>query len=100
MGEPGAGTDTGPTPVLANVLERLGFAAALALAEVAVLHRDHPRWAVWVPAAGAEWAAARPAGSRPPGPGVPMLWVRADTVAGLGGLMSRVDAGLLPSSHC
>ena len=89
MGESDAGTDTGPTPVIANVLERLGFAAALALAEVAVLHRDHPRWAVWVPAAGGEWAAARPAASRPPGPDVPMLWVRAGTAAELGGLMSR-----------
>ena len=99
MGESDAGTDTGPTPVIANVLERLGFAAALALAEVAVLHRDHPRWAVWVPAAGGEWAAARPAGSRPPGPDVPMLWVRAGTAAELGARMSRVDEGLPPSGQ-
>jgi hypothetical protein len=99
MGESDAGTDTGPTPVIADVLERLGFAAALALAEVAVLHRDHQRWAVWVPAAGGEWAAARPAGSRPPGPDVAMLWVRAGTAAELGARMSRVDEGLPPSGQ-
>jgi hypothetical protein len=100
MGEPGAGTsDTGLTSVIRAVLEQLRFADALALAEVAVLHRDHPRWAVWVPAAGGEWAAARPAGSRPPGPGVPMLWVRAGTAAELGGRMARADAGLWPSGQ-
>jgi hypothetical protein len=100
MGESDAGTDTGPTPVIANLLERLGFTDALTLAEVAVLHRDHPRWAVWVPAAGGEWAAARPAGSRPSGPDVAMLWVRASTAAELGGRMSRVDGGLPPSGRC
>ena len=100
MGEPGAGTsDTGLTAVVSDVLERLGLADPLALAEVALLHRDHPRWAVWVPAAGGEWAAVRPAGSRPPGPEVPMLWVSAATAAELGGRMSRADAGLSPSGQ-
>jgi hypothetical protein len=80
-----------------DVLEQLGVTDALTLAEVAVLQQGHPRWAVWVPAAGGEWAAARPAGSRPPGPEVPMLWVRAGTAAELGGRMSRADAGLPPS---
>jgi hypothetical protein len=83
-----------------DVLEQLGFTDALTLAEVAVLQQGHPRWAVWVPAAGGEWAAARPAGSRPPGPEVPMLWVRAGTAAELGGRMSRADAGLPPSGQC
>ena len=100
MGEQRVGTsDAGPASGIRDVLERLGFADALTLAEVAVLHRDHPRWAVWVPVAGGEWAAARPAGSRPPGPDVPMLWVRAGTAAELGGRMSRVDGGLPPSGQ-
>jgi hypothetical protein len=68
----------------------------LTLAELAVLYRDHPRWAVWIPAAGGEWAAARPAGSRPPAPEVPMIWVHAGTAAELGRRMSRADAGLSP----
>ena len=98
MGEPGVGTsDNGLTAVVCDVLERLGLADPLALAEVALLHRDYPLWAVWVPAAGGEWAAVRPAGSRPPGPEVPMLWVSAATAAELSGRMSRADAGLSPS---
>lgn len=98
MGKPGG--DTGLTFAVRDVLEQLGFTDALTLAEVAVLHQGHPRWAVWVPAAGGEWAAARPAGSRPPGPEVPILWVRAATAAELGGRMSRADAGLPPSGQC
>jgi hypothetical protein len=93
-------SDTGLASVVRDVLEQLGLRDALALAEVAVLQRDHPRWAVWVPAAGGEWAAVRPAGSRPPGPEVPMLWVYAGTAAELGGRMSRADAGLSPWGQC
>jgi hypothetical protein len=101
MGKPGGGTsDTGLTFAVRDVLEQLGFTDALTLAEVAVLHRDHSRWAVWVPSAGGEWTAARPAGLRPPGPEVPMLWVRAATAAELDGRMSRADAGLTPSGQC
>jgi hypothetical protein len=100
MGEPGAGaSDTGVTSVIRDLFEQLCFADAPTLAEVAVLHRDHPRWAIWVPAEGGEWAAARPAGLRPPGPEVPMLWVRASTAAELGRRMSRVDAGLSASGQ-
>jgi len=97
MGEPSASTShTGLTAVVREVLEQLGLADPLTLAEVALLHRDHPRWAVWVPPAEGEWAAVRPAGLRPPGPEVPMLWVYATTAAELGGRMSRADAGLSP----
>jgi hypothetical protein len=100
MGEPGAGTsDARLTAVVSDMLEQLGLADPLTLAEVALLHRDHPRWAVWVPGAGGEWAAVRPAGARPPGPEVPMLWVCAATAAELGGWMSRADAGLSPWGH-
>jgi hypothetical protein len=100
MAEPGAGTsDTGLTALVSDAIEGLGLADPLTLAEVALLHRDHARWAVWVPAAGGEWAAVRPAGSRPPGPEVPMLWVCAATAAELGGRMSRADAGLSPSGQ-
>jgi hypothetical protein len=58
------------------VLEQLGVTDAVTLAEAAILCLDHPRWAVWRPVDGSGWAAVRPAGRRPPGPEVPMLWVR------------------------
>lgn len=61
--------------VVGGVLEEFGVTDALTLAEVVALYRDHPRWAVWLPAPGGGWAAVRPAGSHPPGPEVPMLWV-------------------------
>ena len=100
MEEPAAGADNaGLASVVRDVLEQHGLTDALTLAEVVVLYRDHPRWAVWMPVAGGEWAAARPAGSRPPGPEVPMLWVRAGTAADLGGRMSRADARLSPPSQ-
>jgi hypothetical protein len=100
MREPSAGaSSTGVTSVIRDVLEQLRFPDALTLAEVVVLHRDHPGWAVWPPAAGGEWAAVRPAGLRPPGPELPMLWVRAGTAAELGGRMSRADAGPPPSGQ-
>jgi hypothetical protein len=61
------------------------------LTEVVGLLRDHPRWAVWLPAGGRVWTAVRPAGSRVPGPEVPLLWVHAGTVSELGRLMRDVD---------
>ena len=96
MGEQGAGTsDAGPAAGIRDALERLGFTDALTLAEVAVLHRDHPRWAVWMPADGGEWTAVQPTGSRPPGPEGPMVWVRAGSAAELSERMSRADGALL-----
>lgn len=91
--------DNNLASVVRNVLEQHGLTDALTLAEVVVLYRDHPRWAIWMPVAGGEWAAVRPAGSRPPGPEVPMLWVHAGTAADLRGRMSRADARLSPPSQ-
>jgi hypothetical protein len=68
-----------------------------ALAVIAALHREHARWAVWRPqSASGRWTAVRPAGSRPPGPEVPLLWVSATTAAGLGERMREADATLKP----
>jgi hypothetical protein len=63
-------------------------------AEVARLMRDHPRWAIWLPADGRIWTAIRPAGSRPPTPDLPRLWVHAVTAGELGRLMQDVDQEL------
>ena len=97
MGEPGAGHgDAGRVSPIGGVLEQLGVTDAVTLAEAAILHLDHPRWAVWQPVDGSGWTAVRPAGRRQPGPEVPMLWVHADSAAELGRRMSRADAGLSP----
>ncbi len=45
------------------------------------------------------WVAVRPAGSRPPGPEVPMLWVAAETAAELGARMRVADAGMTPPGY-
>lgn len=81
---------------LVCALEGLGVTDARAIAEVVALHRVHPQWAVWLPAPGGQWVAARPAGSRPPGPEVAMIWVHADTATGLGARMGQADASLAP----
>ena len=64
------------------------------LGMLAVLYRDHPRWAVWLPLPGGQWTAVRPAGSRPPAAQSPMLWVRADTPAELGERIRNADGAL------
>jgi len=65
------------------------------LAAITTLYRDHPRWAVWPPlSVGGQWTAVRPAGSRPPGPETPMLWIHAATVTELGERMRNADAAL------
>lgn len=74
-----------------------GAADAETFAVVAALCRDHPRWAVWPPASpGGQWTAVRPAGSRSPGPEVPMVWVQAATTVELGEGMRHADAALKP----
>jgi hypothetical protein len=60
-------------------------------AEVVGLLRDHPRWAIWLPADGGAWTAVRPAGSRPPGPDVPLLWAHGSTAAALAGKLRALD---------
>jgi hypothetical protein len=74
--------------------EEIGVTDALTFAELVALYRDHPRWAVWLPAPGGQWAAARPAGSRPPGPEMPLIWVDAGTPAELGARMGQADGTL------
>lgn len=62
-----------------------------AMHAVALLAR-HPQWAVWLPVCGGEWVAARVDGSRPPGPGLPLLWAGAPTAEELGRAMRALDA--------
>jgi hypothetical protein len=97
MNEAGAASnDAGLVSAVRGLLEQFGVADARTLAEAVTLHRDHPRWAVWLPAAGGRWAAVRPVGLRPPGSELPMLWVRADTAEELGARMQQADTGLSP----
>jgi hypothetical protein len=63
-------------------------------AQAAVLLTAYPQWAVWLPADRAVWTAVRPAGSIPPGPQAPMVWVHAATADELEGLMRAADAQL------
>jgi hypothetical protein len=62
-----------------------------ALAEAVILMRDHPRWAIWRPAGGENWAAIRPASSRPPTPELPTIWIQASTANELADLMQAGD---------
>jgi hypothetical protein len=61
------------------------------LAEAIILLRDHPQWAIWLPASGGNWIAIRPASSRPPTPELPTIWVHADTAGELAELMQAAD---------
>jgi hypothetical protein len=99
--EPMREPDTAPrdfdlVSAVRDLLEQYGVADGRTLAEAVMLQRDHPRWAIWLPAAGGWWAAVRPVGLRPSGPEMPMLWVRADTAQELGARMQQADAGLPP----
>ena len=97
MGESDAPShDGGIISVLRDVLEELGASDSQVLAEIVWLHLDLPLWAVWPPADGRGWIALRPAGSRPPGPEVPLLWVQATTVVELDARMHAADEGLSP----
>jgi hypothetical protein len=91
----GASGDIDLVSRVRGVLEELGLRDAQVVAEMVALYRDHPRWAVWLPMPGGQWEAARPAGSRPPSPEVPMIWVHADTAAGLADQMRGVDGQLV-----
>jgi len=61
------------------------------LAEAVILLRDHPQWAIWRPASGSNWAAIRPASSRPPAPELPTMWVHAHAASELARLMRACD---------
>jgi hypothetical protein len=91
----GPDDDAQALEALAGALDQLGAGNARRLAEVAVLMRAFPCWAAWLSADGRTWTAARPAGSMPPGPEAPMVWVRAETVSELAERMRAADAALL-----
>ena len=61
------------------------------LAEAAVLLRDHPCWAIWLPAGDRGWTAVRPASSRPPAAELPMIWIHAGTASELARRMDAMD---------
>jgi hypothetical protein len=61
------------------------------LAEAIILLRDHPQWAIWLPASRRDWTAIRPASSRPPAPELPTIWVHAETASELANLMQAAD---------
>jgi hypothetical protein len=64
--------------------------------QAATLLADYPAWAIWLPAVGREWTAVRPASSRPPGPGLPLLWAHAATSDGLARKMRALDEQVSP----
>jgi hypothetical protein len=67
------------------------------LAAIVTLHQEHPRWAVWPPLSpGGQWTAVRVAGSRPPGPESPLLWVHAESAGQLGQRMRNANGALEP----
>jgi hypothetical protein len=97
MGErAGTSRDAGSASGADDAPGQLANTDAFAIAVLVTLHRDHPRWAVWLPTEGQGWTAVRPASSRPPGPAVPMLWVHAGTAAELADRMRQADAVLSP----
>lgn len=74
-----------------------GAAAPETLAAITALLREHSRWAVWPPLAPyGRWTAVRVAGSRAPGPGLPLVWASAATATELGARMRRANAALGP----
>jgi hypothetical protein len=68
-----------------------------AISQLIALSLEFPAWAVWLPHRGRPWIATRAASSRPPGPGLPMVWADAISAAELAAKMRAVD-GQLPSS--
>jgi hypothetical protein len=70
-----------------------------AIAEIAGLHREFPEWAIWLPSHGRNWTALRPASTRAPEPGLPMVWAQAATAADLAERMRGVDAQLARGEH-
>jgi hypothetical protein len=65
-------------------------------AQAAALLISHPAWAIWLPQGSGEWTAVRPASSRPPGPGQPLLWAQAATVDELTRKMHALDEQVSP----
>lgn len=90
-GPPGRGDEHALPP---EALAGLVTDARQMIAEVIMLHREFPAWAVWLPGQGLSWAAVRPASARAPGPDLPMVWVHAATPADLADRMRAVDGQL------
>jgi hypothetical protein len=65
-----------------------------AMADFTGLHREFPAWAIWLPSHSSTWTALRPASTRAPEPGLPMVWAQAATAAELAERMRDVDAQL------
>jgi len=65
-----------------------------AVADITGLHREFRAWAIWLPCHGNGWTALRPASTRAPEPGLPMVWAQAATAAKLAERMRSVDAQL------
>lgn len=82
------------SPLVLETLAGLDAGTGQAVAEMIVLYREFPAWAVWLPFRGRGWAAVRPASARPPGPDLPMVWVQAATSVELADRMRGVDAEL------
>jgi hypothetical protein len=68
--------------------------ARQALAEIADLHCEFPAWAIWLPRYDHGWTALRPASSRAPESGLPMIWVHTTTAVELADRMRAADATL------
>ena len=88
--------DTQALMALGVALDRLGAGSVRGFAEVAFLARAFPQWAICRQADGRLWVAVRSAGSRPPGPETPAVWVRAGSAAELADRMRAADTGLSP----
>lgn len=71
------------------------------LSVITALYREHaPRWAVWAPSRpSGQWVAVRVAGSRSPGPGLPLAWAEAPTAEELSARMRRTDSSLRPEQR-
>jgi hypothetical protein len=82
--------DNGVHPGGARVV-RVTSEEEAVLAEATILLRDHPQWAIWLPASRRDWIAIRPASSRPPAPELPTIWVHAETASELANLMKAAD---------
>ena len=95
-GSGGSSIDIQALAALGEALDRLGADGVRILAEVAVLVCAHPQWAIWIPGDGRPWAAVRSAGSRPPGPEVPLVWTQAGTAGELAVRIRAVDDALGP----
>lgn len=96
-------SDTGPAAVdiqalmaLGEALDRLGAGSVRGFAEAAFLVRAFPQWAICRHAEGRLWIAVRSVGSRPLGPEMPTVWVRAESAGELAERMRAGNSGLSP----